>query len=71
MADIERQTKILVHKIGNPCRIMFENDNELLICLKIVEPEVTATLFVKENLNRSSAVDQHKDVHYIKSNFGD
>jgi hypothetical protein len=36
---------------------MFENENELLICLKIEEPEVTATLILDDSLNQKSAVD--------------
>ena len=57
VTDIESQTKDLVHKIGNPGRIMFENDTELLICLKIQEPEVTATLSAEEHFNQRSPVD--------------
>jgi hypothetical protein len=35
VTDIEKQTKEIVHKIGNPGRIIFETEEELLICLKI------------------------------------
>jgi len=39
---------------------MFEKENELLICLKIQEPEVTATLSPDENSNQRSVVDSDK-----------
>jgi len=36
---------------------MFENENELLICLKIEEPEVTASLSPEDNKSQRSVVD--------------
>ena len=69
VADIERQTKDLVHKIGNPGRIMFEHENELLICLKIQEPDVTATLPLDDSFNQPGVIDSVQILQQIQSSI--
>jgi hypothetical protein len=35
--------------IGNPAKILFDNEEDLLICLGIQEPDVTVTLPPEQN----------------------
>lgn len=55
-AEIEKETNEIVHKIGNPGKILFSSEEELLVCLGITEPDVTATLH-DENSTQHGTVD--------------
>lgn len=52
----------MVHTIGNPAKIIFETEEELLICLKIQEPDVTATLPNDDYVNQRQ---RHNSVQNI------
>lgn len=42
--EIERAAKTEVAKLGNPAKIMFDSEEDLLVCLGVQEPDVTVTI---------------------------
>lgn len=43
-------------KIGNPAKIFFDSEEDLLVCLGIQEPDVTATLIPESDVKPKQTV---------------
>jgi hypothetical protein len=48
--EIDKIAKQDVIKIGNPAKIMFNSEEDLLVLLGIQEPDVTATMFHENSI---------------------
>lgn len=46
--EIEKFAKQDVIKVGNPAKVLFDTEEDLMVCLGIQEPDVTATIIPEE-----------------------